>query len=417
MKRIAGLSIESLAALLLLMAGWVEWRWGHELRLGHPFAGMEDRDGDQRPDRWIYGDFVLEDQDSDGKIDGQSSSERELWVTLGGVPFRMMQELWASGRFRIFHRPVPLMGTFPSLTDPATAALFGEKRAPGYERRYFDRDENRLRGGLLASLGQSSVPHLERLDYRQGILEVLAYVVPAHAFRADLWSFQESFETSNASVYYAQLASVSRTLELRPRDTVSRLMEELEDVLTNMWLEADGRVRMVLLSPHGHSLVPSRRVNLERFLGIAGYSLGRSLGRAKSVVVPRHGPVGVIPLYAPEEDIADLMKLLPQLEGVDFCVSRNGEWSGSPALPHLESKVRDGFVRHVVHGADVLVGLKDGYYFGSPWLDLFVRIYSTGGGLSSGSMQGFVMTTDTMLETTVDVEGLADELAARETGS
>ncbi|MDK1030874.1 MAG: hypothetical protein QGD94_02595, partial [Planctomycetia bacterium] len=52
---------------------------------------------------------------------------RTLVVLLDGIDFETMDALWAEGRFRLFHRPAPLISSFPSVTDTGWADVFNAR--------------------------------------------------------------------------------------------------------------------------------------------------------------------------------------------------------------------------------------------------------------------------------------------------
>jgi len=70
---------------------------------------------------------------------------RTLVLVLDGVPYTAVA---GQGLFEEIGQVVPLVGTFPSSTTPAFAAMLaplGVPPPPGYEARFFDRSKDALR--------------------------------------------------------------------------------------------------------------------------------------------------------------------------------------------------------------------------------------------------------------------------------
>lgn len=177
---------------------------------------------------------------------------------------------------------------------------------------------------------------------------------------------------------------------------------------------------------------------------------------ARQVAIPAFGLCGYVALYSAENDKAELAQHLAELEGVDFSVYRDGEalmlvgvegraridrrligaeahykyepQEGDPLrlLPKIETmraaRLFDAsgyahdhawyewtaehiypdalanlynsiFEPHVVNAADVLVSLRDGYYYGASIFGRLVRLLATHGNALLPSSSAFLMST------------------------
>ena len=63
-------------------------------------------------------------------------------IALDGVPYELVEELYDLGHFRLFHRPVRLISTFPSMTDLAFWKVFGGKKPLSYQAKHYNPDLN-----------------------------------------------------------------------------------------------------------------------------------------------------------------------------------------------------------------------------------------------------------------------------------
>ena len=122
-------------------------------------------------------------------------------LVLDGVPYRTVTALRAEGRFRAFRDPARMISTFPSLTNPAMIEILRAEDSPGYEDHYFDRERNRMVGGIQDRMrGDKFVrgTFRESFDYHgPAFVGSFAYVAaPLGAMivaEADLAGFKRAF--------------------------------------------------------------------------------------------------------------------------------------------------------------------------------------------------------------------------------
>lgn len=321
------------------------YQWGRLLPIDLALLRQEDRNRDGRPDRWEYyrpshprQRIVQLDDDFDGRAErlmtflgperiadslhpnGVSEAGRHLVLCLDGVPYEVIEDLWKQGFFHEFHAPSKLISTFPADSELALAAVLHAPPVRGYENRYFDRKENRLRGGISVTLRQD-VSYHRLLDYDfPGWLRGPAFVAPGRALRDDLMRFRRSFLRTPARVFIAHLSTTDSMLHVRSLQNVRPYLVMIDALVRELFVAGEGRLEITLFSDHGNTLAPSRRVPLESFLRAHGYRLADRLGREKAVVIPRYGLIGAVALYARREDVPELARRLVHLEGVDLAV-------------------------------------------------------------------------------------------------
>jgi hypothetical protein len=92
-----------------------------------------------------------------------------------------MQSLWDRGHSREFFRPTATVSTLSSDTETAMTEVLHAKPVPGYEHVYFDRGENRIRGGFWITLTGFGIPYVHVLDYdTPGWAKSLSDLIPAN---------------------------------------------------------------------------------------------------------------------------------------------------------------------------------------------------------------------------------------------
>jgi type I phosphodiesterase/nucleotide pyrophosphatase len=417
---------------------------------GRPDIEELDTDGDGRIDRLQVSHPNVEVIDVSGR--GLRPGRRKLAICLDGVPFEDMATLWDQGYFREFARPGRLISSFPSLSDVALTELLHTGKVPGYENLYFDTQRNQIAGGATSTVAKVRMPYLDALDYDEpGIFKGLAYLIPIRIYHADLGRFRKRYAASPLSMYVAHICSTDSVCHVLNREQFLKLMLEVDRLLREIYLQHRGQVDFVVFSDHGNSHVQNRRIDLDEFLAQNGFRVESSISSEKSVVIPAFGLVGALPVYSQPQNTAKLARLLASHEATDFTAYLEGEaiqvcsprgsalieskdsgrslkysavegdplqlkpvmlrlleqrqldaegfastdsWFGTTAAHEYADAVNaiyQGVTNHVTNRANLLVSLKDGYHYGSPFFDWLVTMRSTHGNLRRTSMTGFFM--------------------------
>jgi len=426
------------------------WRFGTSRNGTADFVEI-DRDHDGRVDQLQLRNSELKTLDlSEDPL--QTSGRKRLAVCLDGVPYEAMAELWDRGYFREFSRPAKVISVFPSVSDLALTEIFHAEKVPGYENLYFDVRQNRIAGGATSTVSKARIPYLELLDYDEpGIFKGVAYVMPVKTYRADLGRFLKRYVGSDLAYYKAHICSTDAVCHVKTREEFSRYLIEVDALLREVYFRHQGKLDFIVFSDHGNSQVLSRQVDVERLLARNGFEVDSSIKKANSVVIPAFGLIGAMAVYCSPGAVVTLAQIISQCEGVDFCAYRNQEGarilsargigniransSGtllkyeneegdplelSPILrqlaqqgkidsqgftsseawfrataehqfPDAVNAIFRGLDNHVINRADLLVSLKDGYYYGSKIFKLIVTLQSAHGSLRKTSMTGFVM--------------------------
>ena len=409
-----------------------------------------DTDGDGRIDRLQVSHPSVEVIDVSGHE--PQAGRRKLAVCLDGVPFEDMATLWDQGYFREFARPGKLISSFPSLSDVALTELLQTGKVPGYENLYFDTQKNQIAGGATSTVSKVRMPYLDALDYDEpGIFKGLAYLIPIRIYHADLGRFRKRYSASRLPTYVSHICSTDSVCHVLNREQFLKLMVEVDRLLREIYIQHRGQMDLVVFSDHGNSHVQNRRIDLDGFLAQHGFRMEPAIRSEKSVVIPAFGLVGALPVYSQPQNTEKLARLLASHEATDFTVYLEGEkiqirssrgsavieakdsggslryaavdgdplqlkpvlqrmleqrqldaegyastesWFGATATHEYSDAVNaiyQGVTNHVTNRANVLVSLKDGYHYGSPFFDWLVTMRSTHGNLRRTSMTGFFM--------------------------
>jgi hypothetical protein len=320
------------------------------------------------------------------------------------------------------------------MTNVALSAMLGATPPAGYESLYFDRSARELRGGIRKYLGRRTpdkIPssYMDDLDYQEPLpFEFLIYVAPESIWRADMGKFRERFRAAPQDRdYFAFLKATDGLLHSQGAARLAVALESLDKILTEIREYCGNETEIVMFSDHGMNLEKNRRVHLRSALQRRGLQ----------VVIPAFGLCSYVAMYCDEQVIPEVARAVVEVEGVDFAVYKDREnvvvesERGRARIENLRYVIETGdslelgrlgqgsktdkewfeatashkypdavpniykslFSARVQHTADVLVSLKDGYYFGWSPFGRFVNLEATHGNALQSSSNAFLMST------------------------
>lgn len=374
---------------------------------------------------------------------------RRLLLCLDGVPHKLILEAKSRGLFDSFGPPTKLLSPFPTMTNVALSAMLGASPPPGYESLYFDRKAGELRGGISKYIGRRTpdkIPssYMDDLDYQEPLpFEFLIYVAPEKVWRADMQRFRERFRGApQTRDYFAFLKATDGLLHSQGPERLAVALESLDKILREVRDYCGDETEIVMFSDHGMNLEENRRVSLRTALQRQGFE----------VVIPAFGLCSYVAIYCrATELIPQTARGTLEATGVDFAVYKDGDEvvvesergqarieyqpatksyryamvSGDPlelgSFNHdfgtdavwfertaghrypdaLANIYKSLFTSRVKHTADILVSLKDGYYFGWSPFGRFVRLAATHGNALQASSNAFLMSTHRQFPTFV----------------
>jgi hypothetical protein len=320
------------------------------------------------------------------------------------------------------------------MTNVALSAMLGATPPAGYESLYFDRKARELRGGIRKYLGRRTpdkIPssYMDDLDYQEPLpFEFLIYVTPESIWRADMGKFRERFRAAPQDRdYFAFLKATDGLLHSQGPARLAIALESLDKILNEIREYCGKETEIVMFSDHGMNLEKNRRVHLRSAFQRRGFR----------AVIPAFGLCSYVAIYCDEQMIPEVARASAEVEGVDLAVYKDGESAvvesdrgrarienskyvtetGDPlALGQLEGELKTDkewleltashkypdavpnlykslFTARVQHTADVLISLKDGYYFGWSPFGRFVNLEATHGNALQSSSNAFLMST------------------------
>ena len=368
----------------------------------------------------------------------QQTRPRRLLLCLDGVPHTLIEAARNRGLFDAFGPPARLLSPFPTMTNVALSAMFGATPPAGYESLYFDRTTREFGGGIKKYLGRRTpdkMPssYMNHLDYQEPLpFEFLIYVAPESVWRADMQKFRERFRAApKTRDYFAFLKATDGLLHSQGPARLAVALESLDKILNEIRSYCGSETEIVMFSDHGMSLDDNKRVPLASTLRQRGFQ----------VAIPAFGLCSYAAVYCEASFIPEVARASVELTGVDFAVYKDGievvvesdrgqariqhhsegyqytqvtgdplelgflkhgfatdqEWFGQTAghrYPDAVANIyKSLFTSRVKHTADVLVSMKDGYYYGWSPFGRFVRLVATHGNALQSSSNAFLMST------------------------
>lgn len=271
-----------------------------------------------------------------GGLDAQEPPRtRLLFIGLDAVPYRTVErlsdpELGDAALFRGLRGPVPLISTFPSTTSLAFAGILepvGLEKSPGYEAKFFDWDEGRVRGGGLISYNKIKFPWREFWDWKmRGLFrKLLSGARPVKTTNRSIRQSLAAFADSDDEVYFIYYTTTDLVAHLESPPGLEPVLRRLDEGLRELRERQPERpFRVVLFSDHGvaggEPLVNVRR-GVKRALKDAGYHPAKHLRQANHVVFVPFGLVSSFVAFTRGNAREETAEVMAGVEGVHICAT------------------------------------------------------------------------------------------------
>ena len=374
---------------------------------------------------------------------------RHVVIILDGIGYDTVEEFRKEGRLRQFHPPMPVISTFPAMTDIALADVFRSVPCIAPEAVHFDHRANRIVGGDEDYLSLKNEDWARHLDYRAAtLIDPLSYLFPNALFNHELAGLLELFDRRDRPVIVAYLVSTAGLGTREGREGQRKVLDRIDRLCEELVWRTRGLVKFTLFSDHGHTLVRAERIDFRGFLAAKGWRVSDRLEKPRDVAPVEYGLITYASFATADRAAlaADLLKhpgvdLAAYAEGDAVVVERPDARAfierkgtryryraekGDPLelIPILKAPVlhadADGFADdeawfdltrehrypdaldrlwrafrgQTEHVPDVIASLKDGYCAGSASRAFFLpHVASTHGDLERKSSTAFIMSS------------------------
>ncbi len=264
------------------------------------------------------------------------SPRRHLIICVDGVGFMTIEKMKAEGRFKNFRQPARMIAPWPTLTDVSLSEILrpaGAGAAPGYEDRYFDVEQNKLRGGVLDRFRQDRFvegTYRDLFDYHPSALKsgVIGYAAPPLTTYldavTDLAQLRQKFRSARGPVFLGYTGATDTLAHLGGERMLRSFLARLDETVSELVRESEGQLDVTVFSDHGNDFRKFQRASLKDALKRAGFKRGSSLKHDRSVVLPQLGLVGSAALWTRAENEPRLAEVVAEVRGVDFAVYEQG---------------------------------------------------------------------------------------------
>ncbi|TNF72865.1 MAG: hypothetical protein EP299_09130 [Acidobacteria bacterium] len=265
----------------------------------------------------------------------QSAKPRLLFLVLDGIPIRVAAKVYEQGAFAGWSRPVPMVSTFPSMTNVAFTAMLARHQVepiPGYEKRLFKPGpDGSLDGGAVKTRRQP-YPWRELFDISNKKVggEAAAYLTPKSKTWRMISAVEKAVMESNDDLVLAHLGPTDVLVHFRGDEPVEAFLLQLDQRLTDLQqrhLEKFGRpLRIVMLSDHGntHEKVKTPK-GLRETLLRAGLDPAKKIKEANDVITPTYGVVSYGALYLHPQNAELAARAMAGHESVNLAAWVSGE--------------------------------------------------------------------------------------------
>jgi hypothetical protein len=413
------------------------------------FALLKDNEGRLR--RLAY------DDDGDGQVERtidlnnqRASHLPHLIIMLDSIPYSAVAERYAAGQFTWFDPPQKVIPPFPTMSGVIFTSILHAPPLPGMINRYYDRSTGKTDNMIMRRAFGHENPWHQRLDYKCKYWENgLSFLQPRHWFRRELARAKRTFDESSQPVTVVYLASTAGMLSRFGQQGLDEVLQGLEQLCVQLLHERGGAVQITALADHGHNLLPGQRIELKETLRSAGLHPASRIRTDLDVVIENDGMVNYIGMHSRQparvadalvarDDVQlvaykqDNCVIVRSSHGAAAIVQRGGRFrydalstdvlNYAEVVRQLDSHGKidtDGFAAErdwfeatldhewpdapqrlweafdglTLNTPDVMVTLDDGYCTGLGFLELFISMASTHGGLNQVNSATFLMST------------------------
>ncbi len=265
--------------------------------------------------------------------------ERVLVVAIDAVPWSVVERLsdpslGDDALFREIGTPIPMVGSFPSTTTVSFAGMLaplGASSPPGYEARFYDREEGRLRGGGLISYGKIKFSWREFFDWKiDGTLrKAWGYSRPLKFAHTEVGALGEAFARSDASILYTYLSASDAIGHVNQPAQLEEMLRLLDDEVAAL-REQLPPFRVVVVSDHGmagYEDEPLRNVRKEMVAAVerAGFHPAKKIQQPNDLVFVPFGLLSSAVAFTAAGRELDAARVLASVDGVSVCAAPDGE--------------------------------------------------------------------------------------------
>lgn len=265
----------------------------------------------------------------------QEIAPRTLFLALDGVDYELISELKREGYFSDFAKPIPLVSTFPSDTTIGFTGIFwplAVGQVPGYESRFFSREDNRIMGGTPLDIYKIDINYKNYFDnFRHTMQEkTVMYVTPGAAGKADLINTEKMLYENNKRVVFSYIGATDGSAHMLGRLRTKRFLVFMDNYIKRMMEKYRNKtgedLRIVLLADHGFQYNRLKTIDLgdmKKAIAAKGYRFNSKIEDKKDVVAVKFGLLSAGVMFTDPQGREDVARAIATIDGVDIVTWRD----------------------------------------------------------------------------------------------
>lgn len=222
---------------------------------------------------------------------GAKKNRSILLLALDGIGYDTILKMFDGGYFRQFQRPIPMVASFPSISDPNWAHILGVPVEKSYTKGHFEFSKNadgsfgKEVGNLITHL--TTPPHYEKkFDFKaEGFLQHLATMAWSETttlYWTDSISRKLLENSKNPpSLYKAFIISTDIVSHTHGEEQILEYLKALDRRLKKLQKSFEEKYKrpldIVMVSDHGNFFQKPKAIEFEETLKKNGFQLKKAL--------------------------------------------------------------------------------------------------------------------------------------------
>lgn len=258
-----------------------------------------------------------------------SNKPYRLILGFDGVSYDLMTELYDGGYFRDFQRPVPMLATFPSISDPNWTLLMGASPENSYTKAHFDmtpQEDGSLGKEVGTVINHLTVPPEYEKSFHFKPIGVLQHLMTVTWSETSALYWIESLskillnEDLPEKFYSALIINTDIISHVSGKRVLLEYFRKVEKKLSKLkrdFQKEHGRdLEIILVSDHGAYYTKPTAIDFEKPLKAAGWSWSKTLKNKKEYAFVAPEIISFAAFYTLPKQECDFSLLMSQIAGV-----------------------------------------------------------------------------------------------------
>ena len=239
-----------------------------------------------------------------------------LIVLLDSIPYHAVMEHYQAGDFPFFDPPQKVIAPFPAMTEVSFEALFHGPPLPGLLDYHFDREANDTVNLVWSRVWGYQHPFELRYDYELTYADAgISYLDPRPWYAAEMAKIKKAVDENPSRITVAYVVGSSGMLSKFGKQGLEECLSQFQQLCLQLLYERRGAIKISVLSDHGHNLMRSRNMPVQKTLEDAGFHCAQELHGPKDVVLELNGLVTFASMYTSQPaKVAQVMLTRPEVE-------------------------------------------------------------------------------------------------------